>query len=249
MAHGAWQPRRAAAARLVVASFVSCSLAGGIGARSDQLGVSEEARLGFECIRQQCVPAIAAVREAGGELLYRGAPRDVNVPKKFNEDPDLLDPATYGENGAAYFRRLERYIERLDAAGKADSEKGVRPSNGHIAVANLGEAAAWGQACSCWPIGNFNYLFFASSRLIYPLAGAQEEHESEGRVFERDLRINEGLKIGKVAPSPWIIDLQRIGRTGWSRGTRAEGVPSSFMCVCVLTSCYRGAQLCAPDTR
>ena len=78
----------------------------------------------------------------------------------------------------------------------------MRPSNGHIAVANRGEAAAWGQACSCWPIGDFNYLFFASSRLIYPLSGAQVEHEPEERVFERDLRINEGLNIGEFLLPP-----------------------------------------------
>ena len=176
----------------------------------------------FNLIQKQCGFMISAVRSAGGQMLYRGAPEGLKQPRVFNEAPDLLDPRTYGTEGAAFFGRLENYLEvlRLERARppavtqdisefvfkvpgeenlfKADfpipdipllrkfpflepdddaedvagwqrtKEANVKPSNAHIAVADASQAAVWGQACSCWPIGQFEYLLLADSRLIYP---------------------------------------------------------------------------------
>jgi len=177
----------------------------------------------FDLIQKQCGFMISAVRSAGGQMLYRGGPPEgLRQPRVFNEAPDLLDPQTYGTEGAAFFQRLEHYLEvlRLESARppavtpdisefafkvpgeenlfKADfpipdipllrkfpflepeddaedvagwrrtKEANVKPSNAHIAVADVSQAAFWGQACSCWPIGEFEYLHLADSRLIYP---------------------------------------------------------------------------------
>ena len=44
---------------------------------------------------------IEEVRKAGGRMLYRGAPRGgIRAPLKVKDEPDLLDPNTYGNDGA-----------------------------------------------------------------------------------------------------------------------------------------------------
>ena len=182
---------------------------------------------GLESIRKQCGPAIAAVRDAGGRLLYRGTPPDsVLLPQRMNEAPDLLDPATYGERGALYFQRLERHIEHLDGDGLGKARPRVRPSNGHIAVADSKEAAAWGDSCSCWPIGDFDYLFFTSSRLIYPLPDTHGQPETA--VFQRDLSINDILSFGELCPrkcksGSTVANWSGVTNNGTSPGSRAIG--------------------------
>ena len=84
-----------------------------------------------------------------------------------------------------------------------EAVKLVRPSNGHIAVAAVAEAAAWGQACSCWPVGDLDFLYLASSRLIYPPnlpnrpgLGTSTSSSAEEDMFVRDLRVNTNLGAG-----------------------------------------------------
>eukprot|EP00802_Teleaulax_amphioxeia_P023370 Tamp_23940.p2 GENE.Tamp_23940~~Tamp_23940.p2 ORF type:complete len:131 (+),score=7.25 Tamp_23940:435-827(+) len=77
----------------------------------------------------------------------------------------------------------------------AVAAKLVRPSNGHIAVAEVVEAAAWGQACSCWPVGDLDYLYLGSSRLLYPpdpapRPGPSSASGAEEEMFVQDLRVN-----------------------------------------------------------
>ena len=83
----------------------------------------------------------------------------------------------------------------------AVAAKLVRPSNGHIAVAEVVEAAAWGQACSCWPVGDLDYLYLGSSRLLYPpdpapRPGPSSASGAEEEMFVQDLRVNTYLGTG-----------------------------------------------------
>eukprot|EP00293_Proteomonas_sulcata_P005235 CAMPEP_0184315300 /NCGR_PEP_ID=MMETSP1049-20130417/81228_1 /TAXON_ID=77928 /ORGANISM="Proteomonas sulcata, Strain CCMP704" /LENGTH=240 /DNA_ID=CAMNT_0026633685 /DNA_START=36 /DNA_END=758 /DNA_ORIENTATION=+ len=115
-----------------------------------------------DLIRQQCQPMIQAVRRGGGQFLYRGSvgPQDGDCPfQRVNEVPDLLDETTYGKQGASYFALMEKWL--------IGRKSPIRPSNAHIGVADAREAGLWGQACSCWPVGHFDYLWLEESRLIY----------------------------------------------------------------------------------
>ena len=156
----------------------------------------------FEQIRLQCGPMIAAVREADGSMLFRGAPASLGsgAPSLVNDAPDLLDPGTYGHQGAAFFAEMQRCLEprkpHSNTARPDGSNPDVRPSNGHIAVADQAQAGAWGMPCSCWPVGSFSYLLLASSSLIFPPTPSDSSKATIewDATLARDLRVNEGLK-------------------------------------------------------
>ena len=166
------------------------------------VGESTSIVAAFEQIRLQCGPMIAAVREADGSMLFRGAPASLGsgAPSLVNDAPDLLDPETYGPEGAAFFAGMERYLElrkpQSNTARPDGSNPDVRPSNGHIAVADQAQAGVWGMPCSCWPVGSFSYLLLASSSLIFPPTPSDSSKVTIewDATLARDLRVNEGLK-------------------------------------------------------
>lgn len=141
-------------------------------------------------IERECQPMVQAVRRGGGNLLYRGAtgPSSVDTRLPQLEESDLLDPQTYGEAGASFFHRLDQWL--LDKKAIACS------SNGHIGIANSTEAGLWGGSCSCWPRGDFHYVWLENSRLIYDEAwsaqalsarsGERAENSVAGEPFWKD---------------------------------------------------------------
>lgn len=78
--------------------------------------------------------------------------------------PDLLDDATYGADGAAYFRRLDAL---LAAAGV-----GVTPAGGHLLTGDVAAAAAWGAPATVWPVGAFAYVWWPRAAEVYTPADA-----------------------------------------------------------------------------
>ncbi|CAN0395769.1 unnamed protein product, partial [Hapterophycus canaliculatus] len=55
---------------------------------------------------------------------------------------------TYGSSVAA------EYFRAADAAMDKDFQAAARPSNAHIMISDEKAAAAWGTACSVWPLGD-----------------------------------------------------------------------------------------------
>ncbi|GAB0492936.1 hypothetical protein MMPV_004207 [Pyropia vietnamensis] len=84
--------------------------------------------------------------------------------RRVNPTPDLLDDATYGADGAAYFARLDRL---LSASGVA-----VTPSKGHILTGDPAAAAAWGAPATVWPVGAFAYVWWPRATEVYTPADA-----------------------------------------------------------------------------
>lgn len=78
--------------------------------------------------------------------------------------PDLLDVATYGAAGAAYFGRLDRL---LAAAGLA-----VTPRGGHLLTGDPAAAAVWGPPATVWPVGAFSYVWWPRAVEVYTPADA-----------------------------------------------------------------------------
>lgn len=78
--------------------------------------------------------------------------------------PDLLDVATYGTAGAAYFGRLDRL---LAAAGLA-----VTPRGGHLLTGDPAAAAVWGPPATVWPVGAFSYVWWPRGVEVYTPADA-----------------------------------------------------------------------------
>ena len=208
-----------AAMLLVEAVFRSSTTA-----QAAEIAVTGETLASFDLIEHQCAPMIAAVRRAGGQMLYRGAPDGgLDKPRILNEKPDLLDPKTYGPDGAAFFRRMQEYLQASESEGGATAAPSTRtayPSYAHIAVADMNQAALWGEACSCWPIGSFQFLYLETSALIYPptpcasssssssgggkdssaamLPSNNKEQEQERAMFAREIRRSEGLEAALV---------------------------------------------------
>lgn len=98
-------------------------------------------------IRKECDPAfLIAVRESGGQFLYRGEQLPATAAL-LALPPDLLELDTYASSAAVhYFQNLESGLRR----GRLFSV--ARPSSGHIAVARSEAAALWGPSvsvCAC----------------------------------------------------------------------------------------------------
>ena len=92
-------------------------------------------------VRERGCPAFVAAARSSGRLLYRGE-ADARPAALLRPAPDLLRLDTYGDRRALrYFQRLERSLA-----------SSARPSNGHVGVSRIDEAAVWGAATSVWPI-------------------------------------------------------------------------------------------------
>lgn len=104
----------------------------------------------IDLIRAQCDKRwLDGIRAGSGSFVYRGTD-GLEAPAVLSEPPDLLDDATYGSaEAAAFFKRLEQSLKSAP----------VRPSNGHIGVANVKSAAKWGAVASIWPLGETHYAW------------------------------------------------------------------------------------------
>jgi hypothetical protein len=206
---------------------------------------------GGSLIRKECQPCIETIRLAEGARLYRSfrpraalrcaAPVAAALPPQQrltkhvpccrggqilssarpvhlkHERPDLLDDATYGADGAEFFRALETALARRGVA--------ARPSNAHAGAGARRLAAAWGEPCTCWPVGDFSFAFFTDESLILPPAWLESAATSRapagGPVAERagrwwsnpkelelflDTSLVAGTSVGvcPVLPRRWI---------------------------------------------
>ena len=98
-------------------------------------------------------PAATTTTPAGGGAPPAGGGGLPPGMRRVHPAPDLLDDATYGAAGAAFFGRLER---ALTAAGAR-----VTPSVGHILTGGAAAAAAWGTPVTVWPVGRVGYVWWA----------------------------------------------------------------------------------------
>lgn len=133
-----------------------------------------------DLIKSEC-GTMLRYSQATGKFLYRGGNNQGNSIDA--SDPDLLVSGTYTEEGTAFFRRLETWLE---VAGSL-----ARPSTGHIAISNKTEAGLWGTAHSCWPIGKFRYVWFGKSRLLFPTTQPFDALE-----IQLDSNLGEALRRG-----------------------------------------------------
>eukprot|EP00752_Nemacystus_decipiens_P002827 g2635.t1 len=106
-----------------------------------------------DLVRAHGQPLLEAVRHSGrflyrGETLSKRGGAEGGGSRAVIETPDLLDEETYGSAAAAeYFRAVDVAIDKEFGAF-------ARPSNAHIMVSSKEAAAAWGTACSVWPLGD-----------------------------------------------------------------------------------------------
>lgn len=148
-------------------------------------------------VSAQCPRAYLDACANTGRFFYRGVQRaEVAAPTYFTKQsrmkPDMLDPATYGAAGAAYFAGLERRLQRMGSVS--------RPSNSHIVSSSATEARKWGIAASAWPVPRTRRLHYAwidaddvddaSPMLLYNDAG----HGGRARQDEPHLVIDRGLE-------------------------------------------------------
>ena len=87
-------------------------------------------------IQRYCTEALSASKKTG-RLLYRGGPSTRSLDALIvSEQPDLLDPATYGSSVAVeYFATIESYLK----SQSSQEATIVLPSNGHLASPNVME--------------------------------------------------------------------------------------------------------------
>lgn len=119
-----------------------------------------------------------AVITSDYKFLYRGffLANDPAPMMILKENPDLLDPDTYGNNELKYFQQLEELMK----------DDPVKPSNGHLATTSPGEAAHWGVAASIWPTQNAHFAWFENGGLFYPRSIGASIDRSEVIVDGRD---------------------------------------------------------------
>ena len=112
-------------------------------------------------IKSRCDPSYLAAVQQTGRLLYRGSPNA--VASILAPGFDLLLASTYQDSAAlAYFNTLER---EMPAA--------IKPSNSHIAVADIAAASQWGDVVSVWPLAKgLHYAFPNARRDFYPVRAA-----------------------------------------------------------------------------
>ncbi|CBN78376.1 conserved unknown protein [Ectocarpus siliculosus] len=161
-------------------------------------------------VRAHGRPLLDIVRRSSG-LLYRGEALSLGGggkgggPRAVTEKPDLLDAETYGSAVAA------EYFRAADAIMDKDFQAPARPSNAHIMVSNKEAAAAWGTACSIWPLGDsLDYSWLHSCAELWdprwerpgsrssPPNGNREaffwrDEDGMRRFLAEGLRINSGL--------------------------------------------------------
>lgn len=200
---GALLDRRKAITAALAASF-PVLLAGApqqVAASQSARNTGEDDLVGAAAVRimQLCGPYISQLRQAGvaggGEvkirLLYRGgnaSQRDIVQ----REESDLLEEETYGREGSMYFQALQDWMK-----GRNDDMRGERL--GHIAVANTTEAGIWGDAMSCWPVGDFDYLWLAKSRLLFDADLAMQRNLSRSMdLFRENCRLASQITATRI---------------------------------------------------
>ncbi|CAN0345521.1 unnamed protein product [Pylaiella littoralis] len=127
---------------------------GGATGGAEGLLVELELSSALALVREHGRPLLDVVRQTG-EFLYRGEALASSGdgaksyrPRAVIEAPDLLDEGTYGSPVAA------EYFGAVDSALDKEFRAPARPSNAHIMVSDKEAAAAWGTACSVWPLGD-----------------------------------------------------------------------------------------------
>lgn len=166
------------------------SVSGAAAAVADDAGIAFTAAQ----LRAQCGPFLAALTCGGlspagrrsavsvvPPLAYRGAAAKTDTlpqagtdghatgglvagARRVNPPPDLLNDATYGADGAAYFSRLDQLLSVSGAA--------VTPAEGHILTGDPAAAAAWGAPATVWPVGEFTYVWWPQATEVYTPADA-----------------------------------------------------------------------------
>jgi hypothetical protein len=133
-------------------------------------------------------------------FLYRGSEDDVlaspATPKVASPEPDLLIEGTYDDPLALdYFTCLE---SKLGASP-------VRPSTGHVATSDPGEAAKWGEPVSVWPLGtNWAYVWPRETQLFFPTKSIRDCQQSN---FFLNLHLEDALRLKReVLFASWFED-------------------------------------------
>jgi hypothetical protein len=138
-------------------------------------------------IRTNC-PLMLKYATSTGKFLYRGGNGESN--EYVLTEPDLLVEGTYPKEGTMFFEKLERWLQHRGSL--------ARPSTGHIAISDVSEAGLWGPAKSCWPLGDFDYVWLKHSRLLFS-DGLCDESEStcfDDLGIEINSNIDEALRRG-----------------------------------------------------
>lgn len=138
-------------------------------------------------IRSEC-PRMVQAAKSTGRFLYRGG-----TGKSIEfvlASPDLLIDGTYPKQGTLFFQSLDKFLRNRGAR--------ARPSTGHIAVSDVAEAGIWGLPKSCWPVGDFNYVWFKRARLLYADGICNESVPTcmDGLGIEVDSNIEEAMQRG-----------------------------------------------------
>jgi hypothetical protein len=150
---------------------------------------------------------------ASGRCLYRG--ESVDCPTILHPKPDLLLSTTYNDSDAL------KYFECLEDQLSSNHTQQVRPSNGHIGIANQADATLWGSPVSVWPLGDhFNYVWPKDRSLMYPGGSCPSN---------QNLVVDDGLQTAlengkEVMFASWFED-----RSDFSTAISSPSLQSAFM--------------------
>lgn len=126
--------------------------------------VGHEARQAASLLRSECGPFLRAIRPVSrGALLWRGHGSSVHKLTAVQPAPDLMDDATYGAEGAAFFRLLDGCL----LARSALDVRVPRPARSHVGTGSPAAAAAWGAPLTVWPRFEFRYAVWSKGALFY----------------------------------------------------------------------------------
>ena len=138
-------------------------------------------------IRADCKPYLEKLRPfVGGPVLWRGDGSTPPFSSRMDcSAPDLLDPATYGMEGAHFFEELRQYTAPLDVA------------SAHIGTGDVNEAAKWGEPVSVWPRGPLCIVYRENGKNIYKQGeSVQEAFERRGKLVDNE-ELQKALSGGK----------------------------------------------------
>ncbi|CAN0008435.1 unnamed protein product [Ectocarpus fasciculatus] len=194
-------------------------------------------------------PLLDIVRRSSG-LLYRGEALSSGGggkgggPRAVTEKPDLLDAETYGSAVAAeYFLAADATMDKEFQAPAS------RPSNAHIMVSSKEAAAAWGTACSIWPLGDsLDYSWLDNCAELWdprwerPGSRSSPPNGNREAFFWRDEDgmshfLAEGLRINSGLPEAIRRGHEVLVRSGgFSLGSEARPgggavVQDAFVCI------------------
>ena len=150
--------------------------------------ISPTVQAAAELIRAHCDPYLLHAVSESHQFLYRGEDMSSNDLIR-SPAPDLLLPDTYGSMDAvAYFTRLEREMSAITF---------VRPSNGHIAIADASAAAVWGEAASVWPLGKLHFAYPTRRREFFPSGGRPASSLGGVDALVLDTDLESALRTGR----------------------------------------------------